>query len=181
MKYIFIILLFLSACVPANEFFFIDYVVFKGTHYSIPQAAQPPLPANYVTFQFKTNETWNFEREGDFVSKIGGIYWLYPHQCSVRVCLFITEEGNKELWYYVYDVNPYARHLGKITDCEINKTYEVSLGYKSNNWFIYLGDIEIEIPTEFKPGIEPRGFDSPYYGGEPTAPHNWRVPIKMII
>ena len=70
--------------------------------------------------------------------------------------------------------------MGKICDLKIPYTYEVSLGLRGDVWFVYVDGYEIEIPTEFKYGGEPRGFDSPYYGGEPTAPHNWRVPIKLI-
>lgn len=171
----------LTSCLPANEFFFTEYKVLKGTHYATPQAAQPPLPRNWVTFQFKTNDTWDFERIGDFASKIGGIYWLYPHQCSVRICLYTNKEGGEELWYYIYDVSSGKKPIGKIMDCELNKTYEVSLGLKSGYWFVYIEGNEIEIPTDFKYGGEPRGFDSPYFGGEPTAPHTWIVPIKMVI
>ena len=99
MKYLTIILIFLTACVPANHLFFTDYVVLKGTHYSTPQAAQPPIPQNWISFQFKTNDTWNFDWDGEdvYMNKIGGIYWLTNHQCSVRICELTNENGQEEL------------------------------------------------------------------------------------
>jgi hypothetical protein len=176
-----ILLLSLIGCIPANDVFFIPYKVLKGTHYCIPSAAQPPLPENNVTFQFKTDGTWDFEWPGElFMSKIGGIYWLYPHQCSVRVGLQTNKDGSEWLMWYVYDVNTdEPRKWGKICDLQIGRTYEVSVGWLPGKYFISLDDIYIEVPTNFTPSFEPRGFDSPYYGGDPVAPHTWNVPIKM--
>ena len=184
MKYIYIIiLLLLTTCIPVNHILFIDYVVPKGMHYSIPRA-DIGIPSSVVTFEFKTNATWIWdEPEPSGYSKVAGLSFPTPHLTSSRVVFDGKKLGT---YFYIDGVSPMenGEQWCKLWDVEIPATYTATCGYRDGYAYIHIynnNNINQDTVIEYKcpkPSCL-ASFAAPYVGGRYVIDHDWRVPIRL--
>jgi len=179
-----LLLIFLIGCMPVNQAFFTPYIIPAGQNYSIPRTDMP-LSDNIIYWQFRTNDSWDFEQDNSGLNKIGGIYWGSNHINSARLC-FQSWKGNRWLWYYCYEngVSPQQdkRLKGKLLKIDsFGKTYDVITGWSGGYFVIAVNDTIVKIETDYRADkdISPRGFATPYIGGSFTINKNWIVPIKL--